>query len=66
MKAKMKRILTPHIAMFSPFAKPFDKEENKDNTVAILMVAPEIIKYMQDDNTKIVAKCTPCQCCACR
>ncbi len=62
----MKKILTPQIAMFSPFVKPFEKDESKDNAVTIVMVAPEIIKYMQDDNTKIVAKCTPCQCCACR
>ena len=62
----MKRILTPQIAMFSPFAKPFDNDKKNDSSVGVIMIAPEIIKYMQDDNCKIVAKCTPCQCCACR
>jgi len=62
----MKRILTPQIAMFSPFVKPFSDKDTTNDTMKIVMVAPEIIKYMQDDNNKIIAKCTPCQCCACR
>lgn len=57
----MKRVLTPRIEMFSPFAKPFSAQRIED-----VIVAPEIIEFMTTDNTKIVAKCTPCQCCACR
>lgn len=59
----MKKVLSPQISMFSPFKKPFDE---KEANTQVVMVAPEIVKYMQDDNNKIVAKCTPCQCCACR
>lgn len=62
----MEKILSPRIEMFSPFVKPFETEETNESSVTLVMVAPEIVKWMQDDNTKIVAKCTPCQCCACR
>ena len=53
--------LKPKIEMFSPFSKPFSKPQNDDK-----IVAKEVTEYMRADNTKIVAKCTPCQCCACR
>lgn len=64
------RSLRPRIEMFSPFNKPFtaEKEEVKDNVkiTKFVIVSPKVEEYMIDDNTKIVAKCTPCQCCACR
>lgn len=62
----MEKVLSPKIDMFSPFAKPFESEKEEIPYVTLVIVAPEIEKYMQDDNNKIVAKCTPCQCCACR
>lgn len=51
----------PKIEMFSPFVEPFSRK-NDD----IQIVAKDVVEYMESDNTKIVAKCTPCQCCACR
>ena len=60
----MSRILTPKIEMFSPFAKPFS--EQKETNMQVAIVSPEIVKYMNSENNKLVAKCTPCQCCACR
>jgi len=51
----------PKIEMFNPFSEPFS-DLNEDKSI----VAKEVVEYMESDNTKIVAKCTPCQCCACR
>lgn len=51
----------PRIEIFSPFVKPFSLPRT-DNAV----VSTDVIKYMNEENTKVVAKCTPCQCCACR
>lgn len=62
----MKKVLSPKIEMFNPFTKPFSKEIKNDESIEIVIVSPEIVKYMISENTKIVAKCTPCQCCACR
>lgn len=63
----MKKKLQPRIEMFSPFKKPFEDEaKGEEAMVSVVMIAPQIIEYMQDRNTKVVAKCTPCQCCACR
>ena len=58
------RKLNPKIEMFSPFEKPFDVENGQKQDSMI--VSPKVLGYMIDDTTKIVAKCTPCQCCACR
>lgn len=66
----MRRGLNPRIEMFSPFKAPFaamGRTENQDRKITkYVIVSPEVVEYMKDDNTKIVAKCTPCQCCACR
>lgn len=55
--------LKPKVEMYSPFKKPFSTKMEEDDK---RIVSREIIEYMVSDNTKIVAKCTPCQCCACR
>lgn len=60
----MKKTFCPEIAMFSPFEKPFAKEEK--SIVSVCIVDPKVYEYMLSENTKVVAKCTPCQCCACR
>lgn len=60
----MKKMFTPEIGMFSPFEEPFANQK-KTSTVACV-VAPKLFEYMLSKNTKVVAKCTPCQCCACR
>lgn len=58
----MKTTFSPQIGMFSPFEKPFAKRLDGVGCE----VDPRILEYMRSDNAKIVAKCTPCQCCACR
>ncbi len=63
------RSLRPRIEMFSPFNKPFvsaEVENESKEVTKFSIVSPKVVEYMVDDNTKIVAKCTPCQCCACR
>lgn len=60
----MKKTFCPEIAMFSPFEAPFSKKEEVH--VSACIVDPKVYEYMLSENTKIVAKCTPCQCCACR
>lgn len=63
------KTLNPRIEMFSPFNKPFAnlKPETQEAEISkFVIVSPKVVEYMIDDNTKIVAKCTPCQCCACR
>lgn len=66
----MKRNLNPRIEMFSPFKVPFEAQGNaggKNSKITkYVIVSSDVVEYMRDDNTKIVAKCTPCQCCACR
>lgn len=57
----MKKNIRPKIEMFSPFEKPFN-----DLHAFAGMIDPKVYEYMLSDNTKIVCKCTPCQCCACR
>ena len=55
----------PKIGIFSPFVYPFSntaEEVTKDRNI----VDTRVYDYMVSDETKIVAKCTPCQCCACR
>lgn len=67
--AIMKRNLNPRIEMFSPFKVPFKMEKDVVRNAKItkyIIVSSDVVEYMRDDNTKIVAKCTPCQCCACR
>jgi hypothetical protein len=51
----------PRIEIFNPFKKPF-AERGEGTTV----VARSVVQYLKDRKSKIVAKCTPCQCCACR
>jgi len=53
----------PKIDMYNPFVEPFKEEVERDQSK---IVAKHILEYMISDDTKIVAKCTPCQCCACR
>ena len=60
----MKKIFNPQIGMFSPFEEPFANQKN--NVTVSFRIDPKVIEYMLSENTKIVAKCTPCQCCACR
>lgn len=60
----MKRLFTPQIDMFSPFEEPFKNQKKSDTSGCV--VASRVFEYMLSENTKIVAKCTPCQCCACR
>ena len=66
----MKKNLNPRIEMFSPYKVPFSahkKDEAKNAKITkFVIVSSDVVEYMRDDNTKIVAKCTPCQCCACR
>ncbi len=66
----MKKTLNPRIEMFSPFKVPFATEAVDvvgDNGIyKFVVVSSDVVEYMKDNNTKIVAKCTPCQCCACR
>ena len=57
----MKKNFNPQIGMFSPFEKPFSNPQ-----ASACMIDPKVFEYMLSDNTKVVAKCTPCQCCACR
>lgn len=52
----------PKVEIFSPFRRPFSDEEETYITV----VSPYVVEYMKSRKCKIVAKCTPCQCCACR
>ena len=60
----MKTVFAPMIGMFSPFEEPFIDQKNTATTAC--MVDPKVFEYMLSENTKVVAKCTPCQCCACR
>lgn len=61
------RSLNPRIEMFSPFSKPFATSAKESGEITkYVIVSPKVVEYMRDDTTKIVAKCTPCQCCACR
>ena len=60
----MKKKFSPEIGMFSPFEEPF--ANNKKTIDVACVVDPRVFEYMLSENTKIVAKCTPCQCCACR
>lgn len=60
----MKKTFTPEIGMFSPFEAPFANQ--KEAVSVACVVDPRVFEYMCSDNTKVAAKCTPCQCCACR
>ncbi|MEY8573922.1 hypothetical protein AALD01_05870 [Oscillospiraceae bacterium 21-37] len=60
----MKKTFTPEIGMFSPFEEPFAAQKKAEAIACI--VDPRVFEYMLSENTKVVAKCTPCQCCACR
>ena len=52
----------PKVEIFSPFKRPFSDDEGTTATV----VSPRVVEYTKSKKSKIVAKCTPCQCCACR
>lgn len=60
----MKKTFTPEIGMFSPFEEPFVAQKKAEAIACV--VDPRVFEYMLSENTKVVAKCTPCQCCACR
>ena len=60
----MKTTFAPEIGMFSPFEEPFVNQKNVTEFTCV--IDPRVFEYMISENTKIVAKCTPCQCCACR
>ena len=70
-RLKMRVALKPQIDIFCPFERPFEKKQiENDNKpeIFITIVAPEVKRYMRSGHKRleIVAKCTPCQCCACR
>ena len=65
----MKTALKPQIDIFNPFESPFsDRADGSVKHEAVVTVAPEVKRYMRSGHRRleIVAKCTPCQCCACR
>lgn len=66
----MKTALKPQIDIFNPFVRPFsEKQEETNNKPEVLIIVhPEVKRYMHSGQKRleIVAKCTPCQCCACR
>lgn len=66
----MRTALRPQIEIFNPFSTPFVAEntENKNKQECFSIVKPEVKRYMRSTRKglEIVAKCTPCQCCACR
>ncbi len=65
----MKSVLEPKIEVFSPFVRPFSKTfcGKTERISSESVVSTEVVQYMSSgQNLKIVAKCTPCQCCACR
>ena len=70
-RMERKTEFNPKIAIFNPFEIPFSKpqaEQNNKPEITISIVAPEVKRYMRSGHRRleIVAKCTPCQCCACR
>ena len=71
----MKKSLSPKIEIFNPFIVPFRSKKSGFNKAVVnggsafsMIVDPEVTRYMKSGNKRleIVAKCTPCQCCACR
>ncbi len=66
----MRKSLNPRIEMFSPFKVPFTagggSKAGSSKITKYVIVSSDVVEYMKDNSTKIVAKCTPCQCCACR
>ena len=70
----MTKMINPKIEIFNPFEKPFSRTEGVDSVeqgMAVRreeIVNPEVRRYMRSGHPRlrIVAKCTPCQCCACR
>lgn len=66
----MRTALRPQIEIFNPFVTPFTTEnsESKTKQECFTIVKPEVKCYMRSSlkGLEIVAKCTPCQCCACR
>ncbi len=70
----MTRTFSPRIEIFNPFEKPFSTSigsisaEEDTEIHRIEIVDPEVRRYMRSGHRRlrIVAKCTPCQCCACR
>lgn len=63
MEKQMTKTIDPRIEIFNPFEKPFSHESRQRE-----VVDPEVRRYMRSGHRRlrIVAKCTPCQCCACR
>jgi hypothetical protein len=63
----MKAVLSPKIEVFNPYKQPFASADDLDKQVRSI-VNPEVMEFMRSGHKglRIVAKCTPCQCCACR
>lgn len=66
---------SPKIELFNPFVIPFQSTSvdsgSQDVCISYTIssiVDPEVSRYMKSGSKRleIVAKCTPCQCCACR
>ncbi len=55
-------IFAPKVEIFDPFKQPFSDNGGGKTSV----VSPRIIEYTKSKKSQVVAKCTPCQCCACR
>ncbi len=67
----MNKSLQPKIEIFNPYEKPFSESHGYVDDVSQLTrldfrVSEFIKRGTDNDGDKIVCKCTPCQCCACR
>lgn len=67
----MSQALHPKIEIFNPYERPFEKSHEYVGGISHLtrmdFRVSEFIKRGTDNaGDKIVCKCTPCQCCACR
>ncbi len=67
----MSQALQPKIEIFNPYERPFSESHeyiNGDSQLTKLdfRVSEFIKRGTNNAGDKIVCKCTPCQCCACR
>ena len=59
--------IQPRIEVFSPFAEPFTQTSTLSaDGQRDRIIDPAIIDKMRSVDSEVVAKCTPCQCSACR
>ena len=56
----------PRIEMFSPFEEPFQEDSDVQVGEERPVVQDKLVEFMKSDSANVVAKCTPCQCSACR